>query len=161
MVKTMLSERKIGHYYNWDETTFRRLWAKDATQVIPTTKTKKTPLLILDEMHKAKLWKRQVKGLYDTLTKPCDILVTGSARLNVYRRGSDSLMGRYHHFRLHPPSLAELLNNKHSVLPNELLSAIKNSAQHSHKQARQLLDQLITFGPFPEPFFAASKRNLN
>ena len=28
--------------------------------------------------------------------------VAGSARLDLYRRGGDSLQGRYHHLRLYP-----------------------------------------------------------
>jgi len=47
-----------------------------------------------------------LKGIYDTLDGPCDILVAGSARLAVYMKGSDSLLGRYFSFRLHPFSSA-------------------------------------------------------
>ncbi|GAB6057126.1 hypothetical protein [Desulfonatronum parangueonense] len=35
-------------------------------------------------------------------------LVTGSARLDYYSKGGDSLQGRYHYYRLHPFSLLEL-----------------------------------------------------
>ena len=35
-------------------------------------------------------------------------LVTGSARLDHYRKGGDSLQGCYHHYRLHPFSLCEI-----------------------------------------------------
>ena len=67
--------------------------------------------MILDEIHKDRTWKRTIRGIYDTLKfekKACDLFVTGSARLNVYRRGSDSLLGRYYHFRLAPFSLREI-----------------------------------------------------
>jgi uncharacterized protein len=161
LAKTMLTHRKIGHYYNWDEITFRRLWTKNPALVIPKTIGKSKPLVILDEIHKAKLWKRQIKGLYDALQTPCDLLITGSARLSVYRKGSDSLMGRYHHFRLHPFSQAELLNNKKTLLPDVLIQGLQQETLISLKSDKENFEQLLLFGPFPEPLFSASKRQLN
>lgn len=63
------------------------------------------------------------------------ILVTGSARLDYYRKGGDSLQGRYHYYRLHPFSL------------RELDSELKRSS----------LETLLKFGGFPEPLFAADE----
>src|SRR5690348_7350392 len=100
--KLLLEERGAGAYYNWDEITFRRSWATNPNLVLMSPSNNVEPIIVLDELHKAKLWKRNLKGVYDTQEKTNDILVTGSARLNVYRKGSDSLMGRYYHFRLHP-----------------------------------------------------------
>ena len=110
MAKMLLQQRGSGIYYSWDETKFRRLWTKDPAAILPKIINHEKPLVILDELHKAKLWKRNLKGLYDTVEDAYDILVTGSARLNVYRKGSDSLMGRYYHFRLHPFSISELMD---------------------------------------------------
>ncbi len=61
-----------------------------------------------DEVHKYRGWRNFLKGLYDTRTRGRRILVTGSARLDFYRFGGDSLQGRYHFLRLHPFSVAEL-----------------------------------------------------
>ncbi len=61
-----------------------------------------------DEIHKYRGWRNFLKGLYDTRTRGRRILVTGSARLDFYRFGGDSLQGRYHFLRLHPFSVAEL-----------------------------------------------------
>jgi len=47
------------------------------------------------------------------------IMVTGSARLDHYRHGGDSLQGRYHFHRLHPLSFAEI-------------GAVKKEAKHYH-----------------------------
>jgi len=160
MAKQLLKERKAGHYYNWDELKFRRLWAKDPSKVIPEQPGAIKPLIILDEIHKAKFWKRSLKGLYDTLEIPCDILVTGSARLNVYRKGSDSLMGRYYHFRFHPFSLAEMLPS-HELIPSEnLLTALLARCKKADSQTREYFNQLYEFGSFPEPLFSGSKRIL-
>ncbi|MEX2130716.1 MAG: AAA family ATPase, partial [Pseudohongiellaceae bacterium] len=65
------------------------------------------PLVILDEIHKYARWRNLVKGLYDTEKSTRQFLVTGSARLDFYRKGGDSLVGRYRYFRLHPLSLGE------------------------------------------------------
>ena len=97
---------------------------KILTLILPAIDSKIKPIVVLDELHKAKLWKRSLKGLYDTQDGSYDILVTGSARLNVYRKGSDSLLGRYYHFRLHPFSVAELLKNHYSMMPDELISRL-------------------------------------
>lgn len=92
-------------------------------------------VLILDEIHKYSKWRNWVKGIYDTHKSKLKILVTGSARLDYYRRGGDSLQGRYHYYRLHPFSLLELSSHP----------------QKSH------LDQLLKFGGFPEPLFKADE----
>lgn len=91
-----------------------------------------TQLLILDELHKMPGWKRFIKGVYDTRDKDMRILVTGSARLDTFRRGGDSLAGRYFSHRLLPFSLSELKGT-------EFAGAI---------------DRLMERGGFPEPFLA-------
>lgn len=93
------------------------------------------PLLVIDEIHKYKLWRNLLKGLYDSNKGIQNYLVTGSARLDYYRRGGDSLLGRYRYLRLHPLSVAEL--------------KIKTNKE---------LKDLLIFGGFPEPFLSASVR---
>jgi len=93
------------------------------------------PRVILDEIHKYARWRNLVKGLYDTREPGRSFLITGSARLDLYRRGGDSLHGRYHPYRLHPLSLTEVGGG------------------------RDALDGLLRFGGFPEPFLRASERH--
>lgn len=161
MAKSILKAHGNGAYYSWDEVKFRRQWTKDPSAILPTTHHHKKPLVILDELHKAKLWKRNLKGLYDTEGEAYDILVTGSARLNVYRKGSDSLMGRYYHFRLHPFSVAELMKEKYFLEPDQLIQTLLSKPKKASREATERLDLLFKFGPFPEPLFAANQRTLN
>ena len=91
-------------------------------------------LIILDEIHKYKGWRNLVKGLYDKNRKKKSFLITGSAKLDYYRRGGDSLQGRYYYYRLHPLSLRELSK--------------KPKASHT--------EQLLQFGGFPEPCLKAN-----
>jgi AAA domain len=74
-------------------------------------------LVVLDELHKWRGWKRWLKGEFDKHRHRLAFLVTGSARLDVDRRGADFLQGRYHHYRLHPFSVAEALGGGPAELP--------------------------------------------
>ncbi|HMV44891.1 MAG TPA: ATP-binding protein [Leptospiraceae bacterium] len=152
----LLKERGIGNYCNWDDIEFRRIWAKSPKSIVPVGK-KHTPILILDEIHKSRLWKRELKGLYDTLASGLDILVTGSARLNVYNRGSDSLVGRYYHFRMHPFSLGEMLGYL-PLAPDEFILSLKNRVRKHRKAHITAFNALFKFGGFPEPLFAEDER---
>ena len=158
--KMLLRERGTGRYHNWDEFEFRRAWGKSPADLVPPAKGKPVPLVVLDEIHKDRLWKRNLKGLYDTLERPCDFLVTGSARLNVYRRGSDSLMGRYYHFRLHPFSLREM-ERSDFLRPDEAVDSLFSRAVALGKHAEDHLTSLMTYGPFPEPLFGQDARKAN
>ncbi len=162
LARQVLKQRKVGHYYNWDEIKFRRLWTKDPGDIVPSpAEAHATPLIVLDELHKAKFWKRNLKGVYDSLEMPCDIMVTGSARLNIYRKGSDSLLGRYYHLRLHPFSLCELTRKQYEIAAVDLLDEIFNRSIKVTKQAQEYMSLLMRFGPFPEPLLAGTELTLN
>lgn len=88
-------------YFNWDyEDDQRRLLAQE----FPPGER----FLVFDEIHKYRQWRNWLKGLYDKTKSRRRYLVTGSARLDLYRRGGDALTGRTHFYRLHPFSLREL-----------------------------------------------------
>ena len=95
-------------------------------------------LVILDEAHKFALWRNLIKGFHDKHKTLVSFLVTGSARLDYYRKGGDSLQGRYHYHRMHPFSL------------REIDAECRSSA----------LEHLLTFGGFPERFLRANERGL-
>lgn len=61
----------------------------------------------------------------------------------MYRHGSDSLLGRYHHFRLHPFSLAELLKNKYSADSDQLIDTIFNENNIAIATAQKQLNLLF------------------
>jgi predicted AAA+ superfamily ATPase len=159
LAKMILDERKTGRYCNWDDIAFRRIWAKEPKSIIPesTGAAGGVPLVVLDEIHKARSWKRTLKGVYDTLKTPADILVTGSARLAVYRKGSDSLLGRYLPFRLHPFSLREM-DQPDSLPPGEVLECIFTRSLRSKRSQQDRIESLMEFGPFPEPLFSQNKK---
>jgi predicted AAA+ superfamily ATPase len=157
MAKMLLKHRTSGLYRNWDEVEFRRAWAKNPSVLIPKARGGDVPLVVFDEIHKDRRWKRNLKGVFDTLETPCDILVTGSARLNVYMKGSDSLLGRHLSFRLHPLSIREMA--RPDVLsPDAMLTALASRAQRRAKTWGENLASLLAYGPFPEPLLAHDAR---
>jgi uncharacterized protein len=152
LAKRLLGQRKSGRYRNWDDVTFRRAWLKEPGSIVPAASTP-APLLVLDEIHKARGWKRVLKGIYDTLETPADILVTGSARLNVYKKGGDSLLGRYLNFRLHPFTLREL-EHRSAGAADELIDALHARSQRRKTSYASTLAALLRYGAYPEPFLA-------
>src|SRR3989338_2920804 len=100
LAKKLLKKMK-GVYLNWDVD-------EDRSRILDKTFSQKH-LIVFDEIHKFRRWRNWLKGLYDgSRDKGLQILVTGSARLDLYRFGGDSLQGRYHYLRFHPLSVAEL-----------------------------------------------------
>lgn len=148
-------------YKNWDESEFRRLWTKSPNNIkneFELAKLNQNRLLILDEIHKSKNWKQKLKGLYDDVNEDLHIIVTGSARLNIFKKGGDSLLGRYLLFRLHPLSYGELLNQSH-VQPSKWLKSLFDK-KSSARMNRDILEKLFFLSGFPEPYFANSERIL-
>ena len=127
--KTTLAKRltaaKAG-YLNWDVAEHRE---RILRRELPAAK-----LWVFDELHKYRSWRNYLKGLFDNRRAGQQILVTGSARLDFYRFGGDSLQGRYHLLRLHPLSVAELS----LTTPADFLDLLK-------------------LGGFPEPYFTGSE----
>lgn len=117
-------------YLNWDDAQSRALLRKGN---IP-----KAPLVVINEIHKFKLWRQLIKGFYDKNKGHQNYLIPGSARLDHYRRGGDSLMGRYRYLRLHPLSVGEL--------------KIQTSLD---------LESFLLLGGFPEPFYSQSLKEKN
>lgn len=137
---------KNSAYFSWDNKQDRR-------KIMNSDWPGNADLIILDEIHKYRKWKNLVKGEYDKLKEKYKFLITGSARLDVYRKGGDSLLGRYHYYRLHPFSMAELLNkNNQFEIWNELSL---EDEEHNNE-----LETLFRFGGFPEPLIKQNKRFL-
>lgn len=120
----LISPKKA--YLNWD-------FASDREKILNST-LPNTKIWVFDEIHKYRKWRNFLKGLYDVHKDQVQILVTGSARLDLYRREGDSLQGRYHYLRLHPITIDELkVYNKKTI------------------------QDLFELGGFPEPFLRGNQ----
>jgi predicted AAA+ superfamily ATPase len=133
-------------YFNWDNRQDRR-------QIMASAWPADADLIALDEIHKYRKWKGFIKGEYDKNKDRFRFILTGSSRMDVFRKGGDSLQGRYHFYRLHPFSAAELENRKNSFVPFKELSIPRDAASASFKD-------LMHFGGFPEPLTKQNDRVL-
>ncbi len=130
--KTHLAREFIAaprDYYSWDDLA-------DREQIKSHRFPADSGTLVLDEVHKYPQWRSLLKGLYDKNAGQLRFIVTGSARLDLFRRGGDSLFGRYHYFRLHPFSYGEV----------------------DAEYRLETLDALLEYGGFPEPFIRHTAR---
>ncbi len=116
-------------YLNWDALA-------DREEILAERLPSGQGRVIFDEIHKYVRWRNLMKGLYDKNRSSISFIVTGSARLDYYRKGGDSLQGRYHYYRLHPFSVMEW----------------------GRAADDALVEQLLRFGGFPEPFLRSETR---
>lgn len=154
--RSALSEADGDAYLNWDNLPHRKvvLAGPDAVaEHLGLDRLRDAPVLcVLDEIHKHRGWKTFLKGFFDTWGDRVRILVTGSARLDVYRAGGDSLMGRYFAYRMHPLSLGEL--GRPALLEEPI-------DREPRRPERESLASLLRFGGFPEPFLRQDVRFWN
>ena len=115
--KTTVAKEMSDVYLNWDRRGDRALFLKGEDEIAKVAglevRRKERPLVVFDEIHHYPKWRQFLKGYFDTYGENSSTLVTGSARLDIVKRGKgDSLMGRYFPFRMHPLSVGELLHPK-------------------------------------------------
>ena len=158
--KTTLAKALVGSfpdstYLNWDNQTHRALILKGPDAVAAHIGLDRLladrPLCAFDELHKYQHWRTFLKGLFDLNENRARFLVTGSVSLETFRRGGDSLMGRYFPYRLHPLSVGECLGSMADDGPCAEPAPIDEDRWQA----------LWRFGGFPEPFLKASQRFHN
>lgn len=139
-------------YLNWESSKHRKLIIQGAEAVAKFLEldapSNKMVLVVFDEIHKYRKWKLFLKGFFDLYEEQCRIIVTGSAKLNVYIRGGDSLMGRYFSYHLYPLSVGELLG----------VEGRKKEIVSAKKLSKTKMERLFKFGGFPEPYIKQDKR---
>jgi predicted AAA+ superfamily ATPase len=167
--KTTLSEQiqkrfKNSLYSNWDIIDHKRKITQNPTFFQEMNRVdNSTPLVIFDEIHKYKNWKNYLKGLYDEFADEYKFLVTGSGRLDVFRKGGDSLAGRYFMFHLFPFTLSELTKKKDMVIPKKSVDWLKGvvPGNGNEKESASTWAILFNVGGFPEPFLKGSEDFYN
>ncbi len=126
LAKSIAENYKKPLYLNFDSFDDREIIKKEGWPGA-------TDLIIFDEIHKMDGWKNFIKGVFDKKPEQLHILVTGSARLETFRQGGDSMAGRFFNHRLLPLSYKEV-----------------------PEKGVDLVDRLTTRGGFPEPFLTES-----
>jgi predicted AAA+ superfamily ATPase len=132
--KTTLSKSVTPdfEYLNYDSTAHRKILSQQRWD-------RKKELIIFDEIHKMPKWKSWLKGIYDIEGIPPRLLVTGSSKLDTYKKMGDSMAGRYLQFRMHPLDLWEL-----------------NQVEPSKNHQKRMM-QLLERSGFPEPYLSDEK----
>ena len=128
---SLLKNYKDGHpaYLNWDNELSRRT-------ILKSEWPKDEPLVIFDEIHKRKGWQNLVNRIWDVWKNTQRFIITGSARLDIFRKGGDSMLGKDHYYRIHPFTLPE------------------------YGRTRENLATLFKFGGFPEPLIKKDETKL-
>jgi predicted AAA+ superfamily ATPase len=151
------SIQSVNHnvYLNWDSLNDKKIILGGYEAIIaPLNLDKLTsvkPIVIFDEIHKMADWKNYLKGFFDTFKSQLNIVVTGSAKLDVYQKSGDSLMGRYFLYHQFPLSVAECLRSDfytQEIMPPAKIDDITWKV-------------LFEFGGFPEPFIKRNSLFLN
>lgn len=145
--------RAVGsRYLNWDNVDDRRIILRGPGSVVEhlglDQLSENPPVIVFDELHKDRKWKNFLKGFFDVYSSRSRIIVTGSSRLDITRRGSDSLMGRYFLFRMHPWSVGECIRVE---VPQHPIHAPEKISEADW-------DALLQHGGFPEPFLKRDPR---
>ena len=151
--KTTTCRRLASAYVNWDDVNHREQVLAGPREVASAAGLHQLrtepPLVLFDELHKFGRWKQFLKGFFDTYGDRARVVVTGSSRLDVYRRGGDSLMGRYFLYRMHPFSVAEI--TAPDLPPDTIVRKPRPIADED-------FDALCRHGGYPEPFLRRESR---
>ncbi len=142
----------LSDYFNWDNQAHRTAILHGPESVAERLELDRLlaekPFCAFDELHKYRGWRDFLKGFFDVYENQVHILMTGSARLDVFKRAGDSLLGRYFPYVLHPLSVAECLE------PEREDSLISPPERIDEDRWRALW----RYGGFPEPFLKADDR---
>src|SRR3989338_5727459 len=163
--KTPIARRQLEasgcsvFYFNWDKKEVRNRYHREpdflAAEMLKMP-GEKPCWVCFDEIHKRTGWKNTLKDFFDTYEKKVRFIITGSARLDMFRKAGDSLAGRYFLFKLNPLMLAEVLRKSVSeVMPEEDAGAFLKKMVAGKQEKQKEFEQLLEFGGFPEPFLAA------
>ena len=149
LAKKLLEGAGQGTYFNWDTINHQKKLIADPYFF---EKENRDPgrkfTVVFDEIHKYHNWKNYLKGAYDAYSKDFSFLVTGSGRLDLFKKGGDSLLGRYLPLQLFPLSLGEILGNE----PDWNGFKRSLSDMGTDPGSRKIYQPLFEFSGFPEPY---------
>ena len=171
--KTMLAKQwlKTRHcsslYFNWDDISTRQAYFADSRFFESPARSLGTrdPWIVFDEIHKRNRWRDILKGAYDLFAEEFRFLITGSARLDMFRRSGDSLVGRYNLFHMMPLNLGEVTLEEprpcflKEINANKLIQVFEEKISQSlTPEIERAYESLLQYGPFPEPFLKQNNR---
>ena len=154
-------------YFNWDDISTRQAYRADSRFFESPARALgiQDPWIVLDEIHKRSQWRNILKGAYDLFGNEFRFLITGSARLDLFRRSGDSLVGRYNLFHLMPLCIGEVAGTRYEksflseTEPDKLINVFKEQISNvPSSEIEEAYHNLFQYGPFPEPFLKQNGR---
>jgi uncharacterized protein len=165
--KTWLAKeylKKLGFeslYYDWDRRDTRTRYRNESSffESDALKLKKKSPAWVcFDEIHKYRNWKNLLKEFFDGYEEKTRFIVTGSARMETFRRSGDSLAGRYFLFHLNPLMMGEIAGKPlKSVLPESEAADFIEKSIRGKDDRQDIVNALLANGPFPEPHLAGDR----
>jgi len=159
LAKKFLNKNQFDKlYFSWDFRSTRIAYQKDPEfyqQTLLNLQPTKTPWICFDEIHKYPKWKDILKEIYDKHGELYRFIITGSARLDLFRKSGDSLIGRFFLFKLFPFALNEI-TEKNRPRDDHLLDqeGFLNKRISNVKYDQDVMENLLKFSGFPDPFLA-------
>jgi predicted AAA+ superfamily ATPase len=171
--KTMLAKAWLEKnlcsplYFNWDDISTRKAYFANSRFFESPARSSgvSDPWIVFDEIHKRSQWRDILKGAYDLFAHDFRFLITGSARLDLFRRSGDSLVGRYNLFHMMPFNISEITRLQQGPCFLQEKDPIKRfrtfEQQVTHPIDAEISETcayLYQYGPFPEPFLKQNER---
>lgn len=171
--KTMLAKHWLKNnrcnslYYNWDDIATRQAYLSDSRFFESPARSLgiNDPWIVFDEIHKRNRWRDILKGVYDIFGEEFRFLITGSARLDLFRQSGDSLVGRYNLFHMMPLSIGEVTQDicetcflKEENIDKVLMLFKSHVSAPLSRETEKAFESLLKYGPFPEPFLKQNDR---
>jgi len=162
--KTTIARQKLSDekseqlYYLWDLRRIRQRYkANELFFTADAMNSSRKLWVCFDEIHKMPKWKNILKAAFDETSDRYQFIVTGSAKLNITKRAGDSLAGRYFTFHLMPLTLNEVHSDRSArVEVPEIAGNFIRRALDASPVSQKILEQLLEFSGFPEPFLQQS-----
>lgn len=154
-------------YFNWDDISTRQAYLADSRFFESPARSLgiQDPWIVFDEIHKRNRWRDILKGVYDLFRDEFRFLITGSARLDLFRRSGDSLVGRYNLFHMMPLSIREVTHTQPETffLKETNCERMANIFEEKISEPigpniTEAYEQFWQYGPFPEPFLKQNAR---
>ena len=158
--------RQEKNYYNWDTITVRKRFARNSLfflENIPQPPPPAGPAgkpgywVVFDEFHKHPKWKELLKGYFDEFGHFIRFVVCGSARLDMFRRSGESLLGRYFPFKMLPLGPKDLVEGKKFSFRSLWRPDRNPDFTVPSGEFIEAAENLYRLTGFPEPFLAGRK----
>ncbi|MCX5796952.1 MAG: AAA family ATPase [Elusimicrobia bacterium] len=147
----------------WDDWDFRKKAISSPYSFLDQQQTLlfKKVLALIDEFSKAPRCWDHITDLYNAQSEKVDFIATSSYLSNLSLQNKRFIKSKCSRYRIHPISISELL--KVGFLPakdkcNKVINSIIFSPPDPGRRGANLLELLLRFGGFPEPFLGQSEK---